>query len=118
MNVYYYVAKIALTLVIVLGVAEVSKRSGFWAAVFASLPLTSLLAFTWIYFDTHDAARISALSRSVFWLVLPSLPLFWVLPALLNAGYSYWSSLFFSCALTVGLYWALVAFLTRHGVPL
>lgn len=109
-----YVIKIALTTVIVVAVAEIAKRSSLWAAVLASLPLTSLLAFIWIYIDTGDTARIASMSVSIVWLVLASLPLFLLLPALLRAGWSFWPSLGAACVTVsvayVGIVWLLGQF--------
>ena len=109
-----YVIKVALTAVIVVAVAEIAKRSSLWAAVLASLPLTSLLAFVWIYIDTGDTARIASMSVSIVWLVLASLPLFLLLPALLRAGWSFWPSLGAACAIAsvayVGIVWLLAQF--------
>ena len=51
-----------------------------FASALASLPLISLLAFMWLYLDTGDVEKVVALSRGIFWLVLPSLVLFIALP--------------------------------------
>src|SRR5262245_6412099 len=48
--------------------------------------------------------RIAALSEGTFWLVLPTLPMFLVLPALLRNGFAFWTALAASCALTIALY--------------
>jgi hypothetical protein len=55
-------------------------------AILASVPLVSVLAMFWLYIDTRDVARVSSLSSSVLWLVLPSLALFLALPLLLKQG--------------------------------
>ncbi|MEQ8697712.1 MAG: DUF3147 family protein [Bauldia litoralis] len=65
---------------------EVAKRSPALGALVVSLPLTSLLAFIWFYRDAGDTESIAALSQSTFWFILPSLPMFLVLPVLLRAG--------------------------------
>ncbi|MBN2870061.1 MAG: DUF3147 family protein, partial [Campylobacterales bacterium] len=70
-NMGYYLAKIAITTVLIVLISEIAKRSSFWAAVLASLPLVSVLAMIWLYVDTKDVAKVSALSTGVFWLVLP-----------------------------------------------
>ncbi len=72
----YLVLKFAVTAGIVVIVSELSKRSVFWAGLLASLPLTSYLAFLWLYAETRDAARIAALSKDILRLILPSLILF------------------------------------------
>ncbi len=115
---WQFLIKIAITVTVVIAVAEISKRSSFWGAVLASLPLTSLLAFVWLYADTGDTHQIAALARGIFWLVLASLPLFAMLPALLAAGWHFWASLGVSCLVTVGAYFALVWLLPRFGIQL
>ncbi len=115
---WQYAVKVALTAVVVVAVAELAKRSSFWSALLASLPLVSLLAFVWLYLDTGDHERIAALSQGIFWLVLASLPLFLVLPALLRGGWPFWPSLGASCAVTVGAYFGLIWALARLGVRL
>lgn len=115
---WQFVLKVAVTVAIVLAVSEIAKRSSFWGAVLASLPLTSLLAFVWLYADTGNAQQVANLSRAIFWLVLASLPLFAILPVMLGAGWHFWPSLAISCAVTAGAYFALVWLLQRLGVQL
>lgn len=110
--------KVAITAAVVVAVSEVARRSSLWGAVLASLPLTSLLAFVWLYLDTGNTQGIASLSQSIFWLVLASLPLFLVLPLLLRAGWAFWPSLGAACAITVGAYFALVWILGRFHVRL
>lgn len=115
---WQYFLKIAITVVLVMAVSEIAKRSSFWGAILASLPLTSLLAFVWLYADTGDAQSVAALARSIFWLVLASLPLFAVLPLLIGSGWTFWPSLLVACTVTVGAYFGLVWMLQRVGVQL
>ena len=115
---WQYAVKVLVTATVVVAVAELGKRSSFWGALFASLPLTSLLAFIWLYIDTGSTASVAALSQSIFWLVLASLPLFLVLPLLLRSGVTFWPSFGVACALTVGAYVGLMWVLKRVGVRL
>ena len=112
------VIKTVLTAIIVVAVSEIAKRSSFWGALIASLPLTSLLAFVWIYLDTGNTQNIAALAHAIFWLVLASLPLFLILPALLRYGVAFWPSLGLACTITVGVYYSLVWVLARAGIQL
>ena len=114
----HFIIKVALTAAVVVAVSEIAKRSSFWGALLASLPLTSLLAFVWIYLETGNTQNVAALSQGIFWLVLASLPLFLILPALLRVGWTFWPSLGLACAVTIGAYFALVWLLTRLGVQL
>ena len=111
-----YIIKVAITALVVVTVTEVAKRSPVWAALLASLPLTSLLAFVWLYLDTGETERVAALAQSIFWLVLPSLVLFVALPLLLRAGWGFWASLGSSCLATVLAYLAMVWALGRASI--
>jgi hypothetical protein len=102
----------------VVAVSELGKRSSLWGAVLASLPLTSLLAFVWLYRSTGNIEAIASLSHGIFWLVLASLPLFLILPALLKGGVGFWPAFAASCLVTVGLYFGMVWVLGRFGVRL
>jgi len=115
---WQFILKVAITVVVVVAVSEIAKRSSFWGAVLASLSLTSLLAFVWLYSDTGNAQSVAALSRSIFWLVLATLPLFALLPLLIGSGWSFWPSLLVACVVTVGAYFALVWLLQRVGIQL
>jgi hypothetical protein len=113
---WQYLIRTALTAAIVVAVAEIAKRSTVWAALLASLPLTSLLAFVWLYLDTGQAEAVATLSRDILWLVLPSLVLFVALPLLLRAGVGFWLGLCAACLLTAVAYLAMVWVLRRMGV--
>lgn len=110
----YFVIKCTLSGIIIGVVSEVAKRSPAFGALIVSLPLVSLLGIIWLWRDTGDAERIAGHAESTFWYVLPSLPMFLVLPAMLRAGVEFWSALAASCALTVALYlvtaWAVAKF--------
>lgn len=82
----YFIIKTFITALIIATVSELAKRYSVWAALLASLPLTSILAFIWVYYDTKDTEKIIDLSYSIFWLVFPSLAFFLILPFLLKSG--------------------------------
>lgn len=113
---WHYALKVAVSALVIVAVAEVAKRSSFWAAALASLPLTSLLAFVWLYLDSGDTAGIAQLAQSIFWLVLPSLVLFIALPLLLRSGWAFWPALGLSCVATAGAYWAMTWLLSRADI--
>jgi hypothetical protein len=108
-----YVVKIAVTVLLVVVISELSKRSTFVGALLASVPIVSVLAMIWLYHDTRDAAQVAALSKSVFWLVLPSLVLFLLLPVLLARGYHFYLSLAASVGATIVVYLGAIS-LGRH----
>jgi hypothetical protein len=113
-----YALKVALSAVVIVAVSELAKRSTAAGALLASLPLTSILAFVWLYADTGNTDKIAALSVSIFWLVLPSLALFLVLPWLLRHGWAFWPSLGVASAATAAAYLAMLGILPRLGIEL
>lgn len=114
----YFIIKCALSGIIIAVVSEVAKRSPALGALIVSLPLVSLLAILWLWRDTGDAERIASLSQSTFWYILPSLPMFLLLPAMLRAGVGFWPSMGASCAVTIVLYAATASVLERFGINL
>lgn len=115
---WQFAAKVVVSAIVIAAISEIAKRSSFWAAALASIPLTSLMAFVWLHVETGDADRIAALAQGIFWLVLPSLVLFLLLPALLRSGWSFWLSLALSSAATALTYGAMVWVLPRAGINL
>jgi hypothetical protein len=114
----YFIIKCALSGIIVAVVSEVAKRSPAFGALIVSLPLVSLLGILWLWRDTGDAERIAAHARSTFLYVLPSLPMFLALPAMLRAGVGFWTSIGLSCLLTIVLYVLVAWVLAKFGVGL
>jgi len=114
----YTAIKVLLTAVLVVAISETAKRSTLLGGIVASLPLTSVLAFVWLYGETGDTGKIASLSVSIFWYVLPSLVLFIALPMLLGRGIDFWLSLLIASALTFAAYLLMTALLARFGVTL
>lgn len=115
---WHYIFKLAVTVVVVVAVSELGKRNTFWAAALVSLPITSLLAFVWIYVETGDTQQVAALSHSILWLTIPSLALFLLLPWLLRTGLGFWPSLATACAGTAAAYALMIRALPVVGVKL
>lgn len=114
----YLAVKALLSGVIIAVVSEVAKRSPGLGALIASLPLISVLAMIWLWRDTSDVARIAAHAEATFWLVLPTLPMFLLLPYLLRHGTGFWLAMAASCLLTVGLYLITIWVLPRLGIQI
>jgi hypothetical protein len=112
----YLLVKAAVSGLLIAIISEVARRSPGWGGLLASLPLTSLLAMIWLWRDTGDPQRVGDLALGAFWFVLPSLPLFLILPLLLRSGWGFWSALIVACAVTLGLYAVMFAASGRLGV--
>ena len=100
----YFAIKAILSGIIVAIVSEVARRWPGWGGMIASLPLVSVLAMIWLWRDTQDPARIATQAEATFWFVLPSQPMFLLVPALLRNGWSFWAALCVGCVLTILLY--------------
>lgn len=114
----YFIAKAALSGVLVALVSEIAKRSPSLGALVVSLPLISLFAIIWLWRETGDLARIADHAQATFWYVLPSLPLFLLLPIMLREGVGFWPSLLAGCVLTILLYAATIVIAEKFGIRL
>jgi hypothetical protein len=114
----YFVVKCILSGIIIAAVSEIAKRSPALGALIVSLPLVSLLGILWIWRDTGDVERIAGHAESTFWFVLPSLPMFLALPAMLRGGVGFWPSMAASCVLTMALYFLTAWALSKFGISL
>lgn len=114
----YLVAKAVVSGIIVLIVSEVARTKPAIGGLLASIPLVSVLAMIWLWHDTSDAERVAAQAQSTFWFVLPSLPMFLVLPAMLRNGVGFWTTLLTCCVLTGALYSGMAWLLMRLGIDL
>ncbi len=115
---WYYIIKLLISSVLIVAISEISKRSSLLGAILASLPLVSVLAILWLYHDTKDVKQVSQLSIGVFWMVLPSLAFFVILPLMLKLNINFYLSMLIASAGTVVLYFILIAVLGHFGVKL
>lgn len=114
----YLLLKAALSGIAVAVASEVARRWPGWGALIVSLPLISVLAMIWLWRDTHDPGRLAAHAQATFWFVLPSLPMFLLIPFMLRQGASFWMSLAAGCAMTIALYLAMLGVAPRLGLKL
>ena len=113
----YLITKTLISAVIITAVSEISKRSSLLGAILASLPLVSFLGMIWLYIDTNSIEKVAQLSYSIFWMVIPSLSLFIVLPLLLKR-YNFYISLITSTIIMVSFYFLMVKALHYFGVSI
>lgn len=114
----YLIIKSAISGVIIAIVSLVAKRYPGFGALIASLPLISVLGMIWLWRDKPDVANMAAHVQATFWFVIPSLPMFLVIPALLRSGIGFWAALAIGCALTICLYLAMSWVGPRFGLRL
>jgi hypothetical protein len=113
-----FIAKAAFGGLVIALVATIAKRYPGWGGLLAALPLTSILALSLLYVDTRETEPVAALATSILWFILPSLPLFIALPAMLRGGMTFWPALAICIVVTLALYAATFWALPRFGVKL
>lgn len=115
---WYLIAKALISGALIAIISEVSKRQPGFGALIASLPLISVMGMIWLWRDKPDADNMAHHAFATFWYVLPSLPMFLLIPAMLWRGWAFWVALGAGCALTVVLYVAMVWAAGRLGFAL
>ena len=114
----YLAAKALLSGAIIAVASEVSRRWPGLGALIVSLPLVSLLAMIWLWRDTRDPERLAAHAGATFWFVLPSLPMFLLIPWLLRHGVGFWLALAVGCVVTFALYGLMLVAAPKLGIRL
>ena len=112
------ITKLILTALVVLFVTKIQVFSDRLSALLIALPLTSLLAMIWMRLEKQDPERIANHAEGTFWFVVPTLPMFLVLPWMLRNGWGFGIALAVNCVLTVVLFFGLVAILKPFGIKL
>ncbi len=115
---FYLALKALVSGILIAAASEVAKRFPGFGALIASLPLVSVLGMIWLWRDKPDAENMAAHAGATFWYVIPSLPMFLLIPVLLRAGLSFWLALTLGCILTILLYSAMTVLAPRFGLRL
>tara|TARA_B100001248_G_C27395894_1_gene465528 strand:+ start:2853 stop:3203 length:351 start_codon:yes stop_codon:yes gene_type:complete len=114
----WYLVKLLVSALIIVLVSEVSKKLPLIGSLVASIPLISVLGMIWMYGEKVNVSKIASHAEGTFWYVLPSLPMFLVLPWMLRKGINFPISLTVGVALTGVLYFIMTKVLTKFGLNL
>lgn len=114
----FLIVKAAISGILIAAASETAKRYPGFGAMIASLPLVSILGMIWLWRDKHDPVNMATHVGATFWYVLPSLPMFLLIPALLKHGVGFWIALAAGCVLTMLLYAGMTWLALRIGVQL
>lgn len=113
-----FITRALLSGAIIALIALIGRKAPAAAALVASLPLISILGMVWLWRDTGDNALLANHAEATFWYVLPSLPMFLLIPWMLRSGYSFWLALGAGFVMTFLLYFATIGIAARFGVRL
>lgn len=112
------VVKLFVSAAVIVVVTKVQLFNDRLSALLIALPFTSLVAMVWMHAEKQTPQRIANHSEGTFWFVLPTLPMFLILPWMMRQGWGFWPSLLACCVLTVGFFWLTVVILRHFGVDL
>ncbi len=112
------IAKYAVTAFVIVLVSEVAKRSDKLGALISSLPFVTILVMIWLYLEKQGSAKIGNHAYYTFWYVIPTLPMFLVMPRLMAKGVNFWLSLAACALLTFGCFVLTALLARRFGVNL
>ena len=112
------VIKYALTSFVIVLVSELAKRSDRVGALISSLPFVTVLVMIWLHVEKQGSQKIGNHAYYTFWYVLPTLPMFLVMPWLMAKGINFRVSLAL-CVLVTFICFILTALVARRfGVQL
>lgn len=113
-----FLIKAAVSGLLVALISTVARRYPGWGGLLASLPLVSVLAMLWLYGETREPEKVAALAMSTFWFILPSMPLFLIIPMMLRSGWSFGVTMVTAIVVTMTLYAGMNWLAPRLGIAL
>ena len=112
------ITKYAVTAFVIVLVSELAKRSDRLGALVSSLPFVTIMVLVWLHLEKQGASKLSNHAFYTFWYVIPTLPMFLLMPWLLNRGVSFWWSLLWCALLTFACFVITALIAKRFGVDL
>lgn len=110
--------KLFLSALIIVVVTKIQLVSDRLSALLIALPITSLVAMIWMHHAGQSSQRLANHAEGTFWFVLPTLPMFLIIPWMLRSGWGFWATLAVNCLITVAFFWLTVVVLRRFGIDL
>lgn len=113
--------KYLITAAVVVAVSELAKRSDKLGALMVAMPLVTILAMIWIHVESGDSDRVKKLADHAyytFWYVVPTLPMFLVMPWLFRKGLHFSLVMLIYCAGTYLIFYLWAKLLQRFNIQL
>jgi len=110
--------KLLISAVIIVVANKIQLFNDRLSALVIALPITSVIAMIWMQRDGQATERLANHAEATFWFVVPTLPMFLILPCLLRHGWGFWTALIANCLLTIAAFWLIVWVLRRCGINL
>lgn len=113
-----YIVKYVVTAAVIVVVSEVAKRTERLGALIAALPLVTIMVLIWLHIERQGSEKVASHAYYTFWYVVPTLPMFLLMPWLLSKGHTFWISMA-TCVVVTVLSFSLTALVaSRFGVDL
>lgn len=99
-------------------ISEIAKRSDRIGAFIGAMPWTTTLVMFWLFAENQGAQKIGNHAWYTFWYVLPTMPMFLLLPWLLQKNWGFLAAMGASVVLTVVCFGLLGLGVRRFGIEL
>jgi F0F1-type ATP synthase assembly protein I len=96
----FLITKYAITAFIIVVASEVAKRSDKWGALISSLPFVTMMIMIWLYVEKQSSEKIAMHALYTFCFVIPTLPMFLLMPWMLKQEVGFGSTLLAGILLT------------------
>ena len=113
--------KYLVTAALIVAISEIAKRSDKIGALIAALPMVTVLAMTWMFFEIKGEEQTEKIANHAwytFWYVIPTMPMFLLMPWMLRRGIHYGWTLLAACVLTASCFFITAWVMKRFGVEL
>ena len=96
----FVIAKIIITAFLIVIITEVAKLNDRIGALIAALPITTFLILFWLHYENNSVEKISNHVSYTLLYVLPTLPMFFIFPYLINK-FGFYYSIIISIIITI-----------------
>ena len=89
----FYLLKIVIALVVIIGATELSKKNTTLAAILLAMPIIFFVSFTLIWEESKNRSLISGLIQETTMYILPVIPFLFLFSFLVKSGWNYYLAL-------------------------
>jgi hypothetical protein len=111
-----FIVRALLSGIIIALIAVIGRKAPAAGALIASLPLISIMGMIWLWRDTGNHNLLADHAEATFYFVIPSLPMFLLIPWMLRSGIGFWLSLGAGVVVTLSLYLLTAMLAARFGI--
>jgi hypothetical protein len=110
--------KYLITAALIVGISEIAKRADRLGAAVGAMPWMTTLVMIWLFVEKQPSSKIENHAWYTFWYVLPTLPMFLLIPFLLKKGMNFPLVMVLAALLTVGAFFLTAGIVRRFGIHL